>query len=124
MDNNWIKISERKPTVADLPVWYFGRPGHQTGFYRQLSNHEGWTHWKHAVDAVPEPPKEPTQAEKDDSACEKAWLDGSRPMATNGVGWFKIGWNLALRYERAEILAMIRWCRAGAIRARCEGGRK
>jgi len=78
-NDGWIKMSERKPTWADFPIWIYGREGGHPGpFVRQeFTNHEVYAFWKNAS-TLPNPPaKELTQREKDGEAF-KRWYDTAK----------------------------------------------
>lgn len=86
--DGWIKMSERKPTRADLPVWWAYSPDGdpEVELSRELLHWLPDVYWQPAT--LPEPPKkELTQREKDeeefrsfflrmrgDSEAETVWL--------------------------------------------------
>lgn len=134
--NNWIKMTERRPTQADLPVWCANR--NREVFLLELEDEPDWgylTHWRHAKADIPEPPKEETQKEKDGAAFRLWCFCGNEDAfpSTDDI------WHAALAYERAEVAkmlpvfspltnweAVVRKSRESleSIRARCEGGAK
>lgn len=78
-NNDWIKMSERKPTEADLPIWlYTPTPldvDNNLGMPIQIWMKEvprclDFTHWRPAKPDIPAPPApEPTQREEDEAAA-------------------------------------------------------
>ena len=127
-NNDWILMSERKPTVADLPVWTWHKEingGQVIAYTSVLPGHP--THWK-PVD-IPAPPREKTQEDKDNDALLE-WIGALGLPPTNVCVW-----EAALAYERAEVNKMlpdrpqIELGRGElvavieAIRARCGGGK-
>jgi hypothetical protein len=127
-NDGWIKMSERWPTDAEMPVWAYDADG---GMLRgpllfMGSAPTSWTHWKKAD--IPAPPKEETQDEKDSAEFCKFCRD-SNPKSAQSV------WHAALAYERAEVGKMLpnrpqhELGRSElvavfeAIRARCGGGK-
>lgn len=140
MKTDWIKMTDRAPTEADLPVWaWFAYDKECRGPYlfdEQLCM-DGVTHWRPAKDDVPEPPREETQAEKDDVGFH-AWY---RDDGTVECGAHMTTWHAALAYEREQVAKMLpatphdsakaMWPKTSleyhiqaieAIRARCGGG--
>lgn len=109
---DWIKMSERKPTDDDMPVWLYS-PDCKSGqeccvvhcrtcrAYTDVPN----THWKHAAADIPEPPKEPTQSDDDNKTfsnyMESGGFIGTVPYAI---------WRSALAYrdkQNAEDLKIL-----------------
>lgn len=122
----WIKTSECAPTEADLPVWawYEGMAMPSTF---QFIPPEYVTHWRPAKADIPAPPKEETQAEKDDAAFH-AWYHDDGTIA---CGAHMTTWHAAIAWERSQVAGVLpdmqtaSWYTLkqaiGAIRVRCEG---
>ncbi len=93
--NDWIKMSERRPTGADLPVWFYWPNGEISFVTRGPAEASQATHWKKAD--IPAPPKPESQRERDIAAfeqhCRKRW--GTAPMDQED------SWLQALDHERA-----------------------
>ncbi len=102
-NDGWIKMSERRPTEKDLPIWasngrrevWFVRDGKIDWHFGGVG--QGWDkdcYWKPAT--VPAPPaKEKTQRETDEEAFKKH-AEHACP------GWTKSGleiWHAALAYR-------------------------
>lgn len=135
-ENDWIKMTDRRPTEADLPVWvYDDGEGHVIRgpqLYRDsMPFLDAWTHWKSADIPAP-PPREETQEEGDYAALVEWGRDENiQPLFT-----VRKTWHAAIAYERAEVAKLLprphSLCvRLGeyeestaAIRARCAGGGK
>jgi len=138
MKTEWIKMTDRRPTEADLPVWaWFAYDKECRGPYlfdEQLCM-DDVTHWRPAKDDIPEPPKpEPTQRERDQGEFN-AWWDPLR-----NVPHCADAWHAALAWERGEVAKMLpkvisqdpaatvyhkpAWECVEQIRARCGGGGK
>jgi hypothetical protein len=94
-NDGWIKMSERKPTDADCPVWYW-RDGGAPCHYHSLSTLV-WTHWKPSVLPAP-PPKEQTQ-EQIDYAEYVCWWEGNADSPKCNT-W--PAWKAALAYRDAQ----------------------
>jgi hypothetical protein len=95
---SWVKMSERKPVKADLPLFRHREIDGHTWLANSLICYAGSTHWMHAT--VPAPPaRELTQAEKD-NAAHKAWMDSELYPVTSIEG-FRAG----VAYERARTAA-------------------
>lgn len=127
-NNDWILMSERKPTKADLPVWVYYQNGQREVILNMWFPPKYATHWKPAA-AFPAPPREKTQGEADDAAFQE-W----REVAPASPAY--MAWHAALAYERAEVGKMLPepigkntesmlgvHSRIEAIRARCGGGK-
>lgn len=100
-------MSERKPTEADLPVWF--HTNGNTLCFNFIPNFtkvpdNAWTHWKPAV--VPAPPaKDLTQREKDEEAFF-AW-NRQTPVCLRDGGKIEggargDGWHAALAYRDGQ----------------------
>jgi hypothetical protein len=103
--NDWIKMSERKPTEADLPL-ILGR-NNSYGWtmqycYETLVCLDDWTHW-FPQSRPPAPPKEQTQRERDEAAY-MTWFITTDLSAGYNTRW---AWHAALAWERAEIAKML-----------------
>jgi hypothetical protein len=138
--DGWIRMSERKPTEADLPVWaYYSDDGTLTHWNRIYAT-DGCgcaTHWRHAkADTPAPPPREPTQAERDEAVFDAFNKSG------DGFSWsseahgyttaLRTTWLKALAYERAEIAKLLpgqsctideACATIAAIRVRVNGGK-
>lgn len=123
--NNWIKMTERRPTKADLPVWGVNKD--LAVFLLELEEDDpDWeylTHWRSAKADIPEPPREETQYDKD----RAAFIHWDAGFAYNPA----VAWHAAIAYERAEVAKMLPHFHGlnqnsyiESIRARCEGGAK
>lgn len=122
---DWIKMTDRRPTEADLPVWVFYKGAMRPILYT-VEPPSYMTHWRPAAPDVPEPPMERTQYERDRDAFIH-WDDG---LSDN----LAAAWHAAIAYERAEVAKMLPkahpypegpWSAAcRVIRARCAGGGK
>jgi hypothetical protein len=107
-NDGWIKMSERKPTMNDLPVWGINAENGKLPF---LCTHDNWsdmmpgqnnrysgfnnwaTHWQPAT--IPAPPKkELTQREKDEEAFIH-WESGSHRVDDDP----RYAWHAALAYR-------------------------
>lgn len=143
-NDGWILMSERKPTQEDVPLWLalpksgrdyaLSHDGVLLAESAELLYDRGATHWKPAAADIPAPPREQTQAEKDEAEL-KRWCaeQDDSPLFTE-----KKYWHAALAYERAEVGKMLPPYRQlvsygtgiieaekaiEAIRARCGGGK-
>jgi len=123
MSTDWIKMSERKPTEADLPVWWCKDGRHvalihpSLSLLPDLSRTQGV--WKCAKADIPAPPREETQGDADQISLMK-WRDKDQWAFSPTAAW-----HAALAHERAEILKLISnpshrdsYLEA-AVRARC-----
>ena len=96
----WIKMSERKPTEADCPMWV--SHSENTGFWNiaDFRNHHlahGWTHWQPAT--LPEPPKkELTQRERDELSFTKWCPVMDKPLKEGR----NLAWHAALAYRDGQ----------------------
>jgi hypothetical protein len=128
---DWIKMTDRRPTKADFPVWAWTGINGPILYTVEPPSH--MTHWRPAKDDIPEPPKaEPTLKERDHDAYVQ-WLN-DRTSSEDSA------WHAALAYERAEVAKMLppersdlsnwdtvahaAYASTKAIRARCAGGGK
>jgi hypothetical protein len=104
----WIKMSDRKPTEADLPImlgmWVTPRtdPAWFSQDYIELAlpNLDNWQFWYPCPKSPPLPAKEPTRDEQD----EKAFKDYLAKDYGVGAGG---SWRAALEYEREQLRAVI-----------------
>jgi len=96
MNKNWIKFSDRKPTEADAPYWAAGGlPDPAPNIINHPYGHaESRTHWQRATAPEP-PPRELTQLEKDDEACDQ-WNNCAQGFIT-----YRQTWHAAIAYVRA-----------------------
>lgn len=134
---NWIKMSERKPMPADLPVLLETRLSINGARYFVVAhsmdsvdgmaacgNYERWLR-------IPAPPKEETQYDKDEQALRHWCAEHNfNPLFTE-----RKYWHAALAYERAEVERLLPSHTAillshgefaeslAAIRARCGGAK-
>jgi hypothetical protein len=139
--STWVKFADRMP---DGPFWAYAAETKQTHCFRcphEMKRAEPlwtyYTHWQPML-ATPEPPKEETQAERDEAACyssweSQEWKDIDRPIPSD---YYRLSWHAALAWERAEVAKMLPthcefiggisyasvWQRICDIRARCNGG--
>jgi hypothetical protein len=126
--DGWIRMSERKPTEADLPVWVY-QPNAADGVtvWLRTMNIEDMVACEHAFPMwqparIPAPPpREMTQRELDRRAYEDWSLNGKGDA-----------WSAAIACERAEIAKIIEQHFDNGrtdseclrfIRARVEGGK-
>lgn len=100
-NNDWVLMSERKPTEGDLPIYYYC-PAMTSGvwFAEKIDDNPEWciqrpTHWKRATLPAP-PPRAKSQREEDDEACYE-WVRAHNPH--NG---FNCAWHAALAYRDAQ----------------------
>lgn len=131
--HSWIKMTDRAPTEADLPVllWNARVPKMKyTATADALRCQLGltcFTAWRPA----PEPPREETQWERDQAAFIQWCNDNDVPTWKE----YNEPWHAALAYERKQVLKLLpRWNTPdnvlaardtiSAIRARCGGGAK
>lgn len=109
--NDWIKMSDRKPTEADLPVWAESPKWVEPEKPRLIwslsvlfsPNCIPARSWKTARD-IPAPPKEQTQRERDEAAF-KEFCEDTEAAQHNGA--CSPSWHAALAWERAEIAKLI-----------------
>lgn len=133
--NDWIKMTDRRPTEQDLPVWVwpFGDNGAPVIFHNlAFSGNSSVSHWRSAAQDIPEPPREETQEEKDRKAFNGFWCNNTSSPLPFGED----AWHAALAWERAEvakILPSVPYHELSrldvakyfdCIRARCAGGVK
>lgn len=97
--HGWIKMSERKPTEADLPVMYGAWADDWVCVSSAVntSPHPSYTHW---MRAPAPPPREPTQFQRDNAAYHE-WHRNA-----NGAGTL-FAFEAGIAYERAEIAKMM-----------------
>ena len=127
----WIKMNDRRPTETDLPVWVYDTAGSMIKgpFLVNAAGCVSWSHWRPAAADIPEPPREESQADKDEDALQE-WL-----CDLSTVPSFADGWHAALAWERGEVEKMLPAKTAHgdlsehihvieSIRARCGGGGK
>lgn len=100
--DSWVKMSERKPTSADYPIWVHDqncKPDRIPTWHLTSEPCEiDFTHWRH-TEKMPVPPaRDLTQDEKDLHAHDE-WIDG----AGENVGTTAGIWFAALAYERARV---------------------
>ena len=125
MKTDWVKMTDRRPTEQDLPVWAWYSDIDGPWIVREISLVGGTqTHWRPAAADIPEPPRGETQREKDQEAFVKCEY---RTMQDQ--------WHAALAWERGEVAKMLPpWNTPDSvhdaariiesIRARCGGGGK
>jgi hypothetical protein len=110
MKTDWIKMTDRRPTEQDLPVWAY-KTGEQPYLCAITKPHSYWTHWRPAKADIPEPPREETQWDKDESAFRRYNHSGNGcSQSAAFTGWTKAlneYWHAALAYERAEVAKML-----------------
>lgn len=100
--DGWIRMSERKPTEADLPVWYFSGQA-VCGPYELIST--GYSHWRPAEKIPAPPPRELTQAERDEEAFWE-WFENQEVYCACQPE-LCAGWHAGIAKERAEIAKLI-----------------
>lgn len=136
MKPDWIKMTDRRPTEQDLPVWVYSNDGALQGINLMHIVTDAWPYWRPAKDDIPEPPMEETQEDKDEAAW-RSWQNDSI-----GGAFTHDAWHAALAWERGEVAKMLPvshevaktiWPNTSqeqhiaaieSIRARCGGGNK
>ena len=95
----WIKMSARKPTEADLPVWVYGSEFERIQFYRDsLPNQDKrFTHWQPGQAPLP-PKKELTQRERDELSFTKWCPVMDKPLKEGR----NLAWHAALAYRDGQ----------------------
>lgn len=101
----WIKMSERKPTKADLPFWVTTRYGvflweadtRDCDIFGLSYKTNNVTHWQPAT--LPEPPKkELTQRERDELSFTKWCPVMDKPLKEGR----NLAWHAALAYRDGQ----------------------
>ena len=103
---SWIKMSERKPTEADFPIFAYFPEGNFIEPFKDAFCFSirscNVRHWQKSD--IPAPPVS-EQQKADDAECELAW--NSIKIPSTHLGVFVAGFEAALAYERAEVLKML-----------------
>ncbi len=108
--STWIKISDRKPTEADLPIimgaWANDRSGRwiSTLAWQNLICPGNWTHW-YPMNKIPELPfRTPTQEELDNALTEEALKAYQRDGFLSGIRFERQFYrDLVARYTANDI---------------------
>lgn len=112
-NQEWIKMSERKPTVTEFPIWASTKAGNVVLYdkdesYFILDCPEFASHWRPAAADIPAPPKEETQVNKDTKAYVEKYGCASPSMVLKGATCYTSDiWHAALAYERAEVAKLL-----------------
>lgn len=117
-ESNWIKISDRKPTEADLPVFIVNATGYGKGQVIELWRDELLTDgiFKHLIlwmpAKIPEPPKDDNR-DKQDLLLAIIVMNAfdADPSLTGKPALIK----LAFTYERSAIRHLIQRYRNGEL---------
>jgi hypothetical protein len=121
-ENKWTKFSDAMPHVA-FYAWSKQFGVSDRNDVGDFTDDVGWTHW-HPAEPLPEPPREETQAEKDEAAYDE-WRE-----AHDTLLFVKV-WHAALAWERGEVAKLLDADQSSrglaaifdAIRARVGGGK-
>ncbi len=104
--DGWIKMSDRKPTEADLPIIQGGFTEScgwtQLFTASTIMTGESWTHW-YPMNKIPEPPKRSMRDEQDCAACRQIYdKQGDLDMTA-----FRRGFFAALEDEREYLRSIM-----------------